>query len=79
MTMRDEVLMDLLDRAVSDRAFRDRATDDLEGALDEYGYDLTEEEYAAVKGFREQTQGMSEEEVDRTLARNAGGSRQFAA
>ena len=74
--MRDEVLMELVDKAMNDDGFKEKARDDLEGTLEEYGYDLTPEEYAAVKEFHEQTAGMTHEEVDRALARNAGG-RQF--
>ncbi len=78
--MRDEVLMGLVDKALNDRAFREKARTDLQSALSEHGYELTEEEYAAVEGFQERTAGMSEEEVDRALAGNAsGGPRQFGA
>ena len=77
--MRDEVLMELVDRAMNDPEFKKKARADLQGALGEYGYELTPEEYEAVKGFQEQTAGMGEEEVDRALAGNAsGGTRQFA-
>ncbi len=49
--MRDEVLMELVDRAMNDQEFRRKAQEDPEGTLKEYGYELTEEEMAAVKEF----------------------------
>jgi len=81
--MRDEVMMELVDRAMSDQRFRDRARTDLEETLSEHGYELTPEELGAVREFQLQTTGMSEEEVDRALAQNAAGvgssgRRQFA-
>lgn len=74
--MRDQVLMDLVDRAMNDPEFRDRAREDLEGTLKAYGYELTPEELAAVKEFHAQAAGKSDEEINQALvggARNAGG------
>ncbi len=74
--MRDEVLMSLVDQAMNDPAFRDRAREDLEGTLQAYGYDLTPEEMAAVREFHAQSAGKSNEELNRELAggaRRAGG------
>ena len=66
--IRDEVLMDLVDLARTDPGFRRKARADLEEALNEYGYELTGDELAAVKEFHRRTQGMSDEELDLTLA-----------
>ena len=41
MLIRDEVLMNLVDLARTDPEFKRRARADLEGALHEYGYELT--------------------------------------
>ncbi len=71
--MRDEVLMELVDRAMNDQEFRRKAQEDPEGTLKEYGYELTGEEMAAVKEFHSQTKGMTNEQIDRALAGNAGG------
>jgi hypothetical protein len=52
----DEVRVDLLKRlaeqAMIDRAFRDRARDDLAAALTAYGYELNKRELALVLRFR---------------------------
>jgi Ribosomally synthesized peptide prototyped by Frankia Franean1_4349. len=69
--MRDEVLMDLVDRALSDEEFRSRAKDDPEGTLAAYGYELTDEELGAVKEFQSQVAGLSDEELEQALASGA--------
>ena len=66
--IRDEVLMDLVDRARTDPAFKRKARVDLEGTLSEYGYKLSREELAAAKEFHRRTQGMSDAELNRALA-----------
>ncbi len=66
--IRDEVLMDLVDLARTDPEFKRKARADLEGALHEYGYELTGDELAAVMEFHRRTRGMSDEELNRTLA-----------
>lgn len=52
----DGVRLDLLKRlaeqAMTDRAFREIARDDLVGALTTYGYELNERELALVLRFR---------------------------
>ncbi len=75
--MRDEVLIELVDKAMNDHEFRRKAQEDPERTLNEYGYELTGEEMAAVKEFHSQTKGMTDEHIDRALAGNAGGGRQF--
>ena len=69
--IRDEVLMDLVDLARTNPDFKRRARVDLEGALNEYGYELTGEELAAVKEFHRRTRGMSDAELSLALARSA--------
>ena len=71
MLVRDEVLMDLVDLARTDPEFKRRARADLEGALHEYGYELTADELAAVKEFHRRTLEMSDAELNRTLAERA--------
>jgi hypothetical protein len=70
--IRDEVLMDLVDLARTNPDFKRKARVDLEGTLNEYGYELTGEELAAVKEFHRRTRGMSDAELSRALARSAG-------
>jgi len=69
--IRDEVLVDLVDLARTDPEFKRKARADLEGTLNEYGYELTADELAAVKEFHRRTRDMSDEELDRTLAGSA--------
>jgi hypothetical protein len=52
--MRDEVLMQLVDKAMTDDAFRTSAVDDLEGTLAAHGFELDAEELTAVKEFHAQ-------------------------
>ena len=74
--MRDEVMMDLVSRAMDDAEFRRRAQDDLDGTLSAYGYELTEDELAAAREFQSSVAGMSDEELTRELT--GSGSRRFA-
>ena len=75
--MRDEVLMELVDRAVDDEEFRTRARQDPEGTLREYGFELTDEELRAVRDFQRATEGLSDDDVVEAIAggrgRRAGG------
>jgi hypothetical protein len=66
--IRDEVLVDLVDRARTDPEFKRKARINLDGTLSEYGYELTREELAAAKEFHRRTQGMSDAELNRALA-----------
>ena len=66
--IRDEVLVDLVDRTRTDPEFKRKARVDLDGTLSEYGYELTREELAAAKEFHRRTQGMSDAELNRALA-----------
>ena len=63
--------MELVDLARTNPDFKRRARADLEGALSEYGYELTEEELAAVKEFNGRSRGMSDVELSRARARSA--------
>ena len=69
--IRDEVLMDLVDLARTNPDFKRGARVDLEGALNEYGFELTGDELAAVKEFHRRTLWMSDAELSRALARSA--------
>ncbi len=66
--VRDEVLMGLVYRARTDPEFKRQARYDIEGALSEYRYDLTEAELDACRMFHEETQNMTDEELDQRLA-----------
>ncbi len=66
--MRDDVMISLIDQAMSNAEFRQKALANLEGTLQEYGYDLDSDEMAAVREFHAQTAGKSSEEIDTILA-----------
>jgi hypothetical protein len=66
--VRENVLRELTARAATDPVFLARARKDLEGTLTLYGYCLTGAELQVVKDLRQQTAGMSNEELARTLA-----------
>jgi hypothetical protein len=66
--MRENVLKSLASQATTDPEFLRRARNDLEGTLVQQGYNLTDEEMRLVEGLRQQTAGMSDEELARTLA-----------
>jgi hypothetical protein len=66
--MRDDVLADLVDRAMTDADFRRRAADDLDGTLQAEGFRLEPDELAAVREFHAQVAGKSDEEVDALVA-----------
>ena len=65
--MRDDVLMQLVDKAMSDPDFRVHAQRDPDGALAAHGFDLNDDELAAVKEFQQQTSGLPDEELNRTI------------
>jgi hypothetical protein len=66
--MRDDVMLSLIDRAMNEAEFRQKALANLEGTLQEYGYDLSPDEMAAVREFQAQTAGKSSEEIDAMLS-----------
>jgi hypothetical protein len=74
--MRDEVMIDLIDRAMRDPEFREQARQDPDGTLRTHGFDLTADELQAVKEFQQQTAGLSDEELNDAIAQ--GGRRQGA-
>jgi hypothetical protein len=65
--MRDEILADLVDRAMTDSEFRRSAITDLEGTLAASGYNLQQDELEAVREFHDQVAGKSEAEVEELL------------
>jgi hypothetical protein len=69
--MRDDVLMQLVDKAINDPDFRVQAQSNLEGTLKAHNIELTDDELAAVKEFQSQATGMSEQELDQMLAGNS--------
>lgn len=67
--VRDEVLMGLVYRARTDPEFKRNIRAALDRLLiDEYRYDLTEEELAMCRDFWSQTVGLTDEELDERLA-----------
>ena len=71
--MPETTLSDLIERARTDRAFRDRAVADLEGTLAAEDYELSEDELEAAKQLHEQARGMSDEQLDAALADEVSG------
>jgi hypothetical protein len=74
--MRDDVLIQLADRVMSDAGFRQRLRTDLGGALRADGFTLSDDELAAVRAFQQQTAGLSDQELTATLSDPAA-RRQF--
>jgi hypothetical protein len=74
--MRDEVMIDLIDRAMRDPEFREQARQDPDGTLRAHGFELTDDELQAVKEFQQQTAGLSDEELNEAITQ--GGRRQGA-
>jgi hypothetical protein len=67
--IRDEVLMGLVYRARTDLEFRRSFRSAVDRVLlNEYRYDLTEEELEACRAFWCETVGMNEEQLDHRLA-----------
>ena len=73
--MAEATLSDLIERARTDRDFRDRTVADLEGTLKAEGYELSEDELAAAREMHRQAQRMSDEELDAALTDEVVGHR----
>ena len=74
--IRDEVLMQLVDRAMNDQEFRQSAQRDPEGTLRAHGYELNDEELAAVKEFHAEVAEHGDEELRQAIAGSADARRQ---
>ena len=74
--IRDEVLMRVVDHAMNDADFRSSAQRDPEATLRAHGYDLTDEELAAVKEFHAEVAEHSDEELRQAISGNAQSRRQ---
>jgi hypothetical protein len=70
--IRIEVLQRLAEQAMNDAEFRSEARDDLPGALERYGYDLTAQEMALVLRFR---RSLEDAGVDLDLVDGMGDAR----
>ncbi|MCD6028919.1 MAG: hypothetical protein K0S78_1093 [Thermomicrobiales bacterium] len=70
--VRIEVLQRLAEQAMNDAEFRGAARDDLPGALERYGYDLTAQEMALVVRFR---RSLEDAGVDLDLVDGMGDDR----
>ena len=66
--VRDDVLMQLVDKAMSDPDFRSHAQRDPDGALAAHGFDLNDDELAAVKEFQQQTAELPPDELNGAIA-----------
>jgi hypothetical protein len=69
--MPDDVLMRLTDRLMTDAQFRTRARADLDAALRDGGFQLSEDELAAVRAFHREAAGLGEAELDAALSDGA--------
>jgi hypothetical protein len=69
LEIRVEVLRKLAERAMTDAEFRAAAREDLIGALESYGYRLTEDEMSLVMAFR---QTLADAGIDLDLAADLG-------
>ena len=72
----DDVLMRLVDHAMNDEEFRRSAQADPEGTLRAHGYELSDEELAAVKEFHAEVAEHSDEELKQAISGNAAARRQ---
>ena len=70
--VRIEVLQRLAEQAMNDAEFRTAARDDLPGALERYGYELTAQEMALVVRFR---RSLADAGVDLDLVDGMGDDR----
>lgn len=70
--VRIEVLQRLAEQAMNDAEFRTAARDDLPGALERYGYELTAQEMALVVRFR---RSLEDAGVDLDLVDGMGDAR----
>jgi hypothetical protein len=70
--VRIEVLQRLAEQAMNDAAFRNAAREDLPGALERYGYELTGQEMALVLRFR---RSLEDAGVDLDLVDGMGDAR----
>ena len=71
--MRDDVMAALAEKVMADDAFRQRARDDLDGALGDAGFDLQADEREGVEAFYSEYVGMSDEDLVRSLRRQGAG------
>lgn len=69
--MSQTTLAELIERARTDRDFRDRAKTDLDGTLAAEGLTLSDDELEAARQMQAQAQGMSDEELDELLVGSA--------
>jgi hypothetical protein len=76
--IRDDVLMKLVDHAMNDADFRQSAQRDPEGTLRAHGYELTDEELAAVKEFQAEIAEHGDEDLQRAITEGAMDPRQKA-
>ncbi len=70
--MRDEVLMELVGRAIEDEDFLRRAREDPRAAVQEAGFDLDHDEMSAVMDLHREILHMSDEELQDRLTKRQG-------
>jgi hypothetical protein len=71
--MRPKVMNGLVQKARVDREFRSKAVAELEQTLDAYGFELTDDELAAVREFHEHAAALSDAELEEQLAGDVSG------
>ena len=74
LAIRDEVLSRLLDTAAEDAVFREHALRDLDGALQERGFELTPVELAAVREFQSRASDLDDQQLGQALDRRQLGN-----
>ncbi len=70
--MRDDVMAQLVDRVMSDSAFREQARTDLDGALAAAGFTLEADEMTAVREFHASAVDMNDDELAGAMRRQGG-------
>jgi hypothetical protein len=71
--MNASILAELVERARTDADFRTSAVTDLEGTLAANGYELSEEEMAAVRTFHAEAAKLSDQQLQEQLAGDVEG------
>ncbi|MBI4245083.1 MAG: hypothetical protein HY606_13415 [Planctomycetes bacterium] len=67
--MSDEVLMELVKKAVNDKKFAKEAVKDLDGTLSKYGFldKLVQEELDAIKEFHNKVKDLPSDQLNKEL------------
>ena len=79
--MSEDILGELVDKVLNDKGFRESALKDLEGTLVKHHYlkRLTPQELSAIREFHAQNLGLSPDELNLRLMKNASAKKQGGA